>query len=63
LAGTTVLLPLVIVFGVCLLSFLFVGLMCRYPRWKPKLYSISEWELSEGKGLGGIRGGDEECPI
>uniref|UniRef100_A0A8C0XBP4 Tumor necrosis factor receptor superfamily member 1A n=1 Tax=Castor canadensis TaxID=51338 RepID=A0A8C0XBP4_CASCN len=40
LAGTTVLLPLVIVFGVCLLSFLFVGLMCRYPRWKPKLYSI-----------------------
>ncbi|XP_058138608.1 tumor necrosis factor receptor superfamily member 1A isoform X2 [Dasypus novemcinctus] len=38
--GTTVLLPLVIVFGLCLLSFSFIVLMCRYPRWKPKLYSI-----------------------
>uniref|UniRef100_A0A2K6GND8 TNF receptor superfamily member 1A n=1 Tax=Propithecus coquereli TaxID=379532 RepID=A0A2K6GND8_PROCO len=38
--GTTVLLPLVIFFGLCLLSFLFIGLMCRYPRWKPKLYGI-----------------------
>ncbi|KAI5126066.1 Tumor Necrosis Factor Receptor Superfamily Member 1A [Manis pentadactyla] len=38
--GTTVLLPLVIFFGLCLLSFVFIGLMCRYPRWKPKLHSI-----------------------
>ncbi|KAK2503610.1 hypothetical protein MC885_010328 [Smutsia gigantea] len=38
--GTTALLPLVIFFGLCLLSFVFIGLMCRYPRWKPKLYSI-----------------------
>ncbi|XP_069347278.1 tumor necrosis factor receptor superfamily member 1A isoform X2 [Eulemur rufifrons] len=38
--GTTVLLPLVIFFGLCLLSLLFIGLMCRYPRWKPKLYGI-----------------------
>nr|XP_036864936.1 tumor necrosis factor receptor superfamily member 1A isoform X5 [Manis javanica] len=39
-SGTTVLLPLVIFFGLCLLSFVFIGLMCRYPRWKPKLHSI-----------------------
>uniref|UniRef100_A0A8D2CZB1 TNF receptor superfamily member 1A n=1 Tax=Sciurus vulgaris TaxID=55149 RepID=A0A8D2CZB1_SCIVU len=39
-SGTTVLLPLVILFGLCLFSLLFIGLMCRYPRWKPKLYSI-----------------------
>ncbi|XP_005378816.1 PREDICTED: tumor necrosis factor receptor superfamily member 1A isoform X1 [Chinchilla lanigera] len=39
-SGTTVLLPLVIFFGLCLLVFLFISLMCRYPRWKPKLYSI-----------------------
>ncbi|KAM5262580.1 tumor necrosis factor receptor superfamily member 1A [Ctenodactylus gundi] len=39
-SGATVLLPLVILFGLCLLSFLLIGLMCRYPRWKPKLYSI-----------------------
>ncbi|XP_077025905.1 tumor necrosis factor receptor superfamily member 1A [Tamandua tetradactyla] len=38
--GTTVLLPLVIVFGLCLLSFFFILLLCRYRRWKPKLYSI-----------------------
>uniref|UniRef100_A0A4X1UU31 TNFR-Cys domain-containing protein n=1 Tax=Sus scrofa TaxID=9823 RepID=A0A4X1UU31_PIG len=38
--GTTVLLPLVIFFGLCLAFFLFVGLACRYQRWKPKLYSI-----------------------
>ncbi|XP_037701498.1 tumor necrosis factor receptor superfamily member 1A isoform X2 [Choloepus didactylus] len=38
--GTTVLLPLVIFFGLCLISFLFILLMCRYQRWKPKLYSI-----------------------
>ncbi|XP_006862823.1 PREDICTED: tumor necrosis factor receptor superfamily member 1A [Chrysochloris asiatica] len=37
--GTTVLLPLVILFGLCLLSF-FIGIMCRYQRWKSKLYSI-----------------------
>ncbi|XP_008047347.1 tumor necrosis factor receptor superfamily member 1A, partial [Carlito syrichta] len=39
-AGTTVLLPLVIFLGLCLLSLLFVVLICRYQRWKPKLYSI-----------------------
>ncbi|XP_060023121.1 tumor necrosis factor receptor superfamily member 1A isoform X2 [Lagenorhynchus albirostris] len=39
-AGTTVLLPLVIVFGLCLASFLLIVLACRYQRWKPKLYSI-----------------------
>ncbi|XP_023417933.1 tumor necrosis factor receptor superfamily member 1A isoform X2 [Cavia porcellus] len=38
--GTTVLLPLVIFLGLCLLSIFFIILMCRYPRWKPKLYSI-----------------------
>ncbi|XP_053413791.1 tumor necrosis factor receptor superfamily member 1A [Nycticebus coucang] len=37
---TSVLLPLVIFFGLCLLSLLFISLMCRYQRWKPKLYSI-----------------------
>ncbi|XP_035111382.3 tumor necrosis factor receptor superfamily member 1A isoform X2 [Callithrix jacchus] len=37
--GTTVLLPLVIFFGLCILS-LFIGLMYRHQRWKPKLYSI-----------------------
>ncbi|CAH7420136.1 tumor necrosis factor receptor superfamily member 1A [Phodopus roborovskii] len=38
--GTAVLLPLVIFLGLCLLSFIFISLMCRYPRWKPKVYSI-----------------------
>ncbi|XP_037370399.1 tumor necrosis factor receptor superfamily member 1A [Talpa occidentalis] len=38
--GTAVLLPMVIFLGVCLLSLLFVGIGCRYQRWKPKLYSI-----------------------
>uniref|UniRef100_A0A8C6FRP1 TNF receptor superfamily member 1A n=1 Tax=Moschus moschiferus TaxID=68415 RepID=A0A8C6FRP1_MOSMO len=38
--GTTVLLPLVIVFGLCLASFASVVLACRFQRWKPKLYSI-----------------------
>ncbi|XP_008588159.1 PREDICTED: tumor necrosis factor receptor superfamily member 1A [Galeopterus variegatus] len=38
--GTSVLLPLVIILGLCLLSLLFIGFMCRYQRWKPKLYSI-----------------------
>ncbi|XP_039074331.1 tumor necrosis factor receptor superfamily member 1A isoform X1 [Hyaena hyaena] len=36
--GTTVLLPLVIFFGICILSFS-IALMCRQ-RWKPKLFSI-----------------------
>ncbi|XP_012587779.1 PREDICTED: tumor necrosis factor receptor superfamily member 1A [Condylura cristata] len=39
-SGTAVLLPLVIFLGVCLLSLLFIGIGCRYQRWKPKLYSI-----------------------
>ncbi|XP_059969322.1 tumor necrosis factor receptor superfamily member 1A isoform X1 [Mesoplodon densirostris] len=38
--GTTVLLPLVIIFGLGLASFLLVVLACRYQRWKPKFYSI-----------------------
>lgn len=38
--GTEVLLPLVILFGLCLLSFLFMGLICQFQRWKPKLHSI-----------------------
>nr|XP_044995737.1 tumor necrosis factor receptor superfamily member 1A [Jaculus jaculus] len=38
-SGTSVLLPLVIFLGLCLASFLFAGLMCYYPRWKPGLYS------------------------
>ncbi|XP_064140781.1 tumor necrosis factor receptor superfamily member 1A isoform X1 [Loxodonta africana] len=37
--GTAVLLPLVILFGLGLLS-LFICIMCHYQRWKPKLYSI-----------------------
>lgn len=37
---TTVLLPLVIFLGLCLLSLLFLGFMYRFPRWKLKLYSI-----------------------
>lgn len=36
------LLPLVIFLGLCLLFFIFISLMCRYPRWKPSVYSISE---------------------
>ncbi|XP_027284127.1 tumor necrosis factor receptor superfamily member 1A isoform X2 [Cricetulus griseus] len=41
--GTPVLLPLVIFLGLCLLSFIFISLMCQYPRWKPKpkVYSIT----------------------
>ncbi|XP_057557403.1 tumor necrosis factor receptor superfamily member 1A isoform X2 [Hippopotamus amphibius kiboko] len=38
--GTTLLLALVIVFGLCLASFPLIVLACRYQRWKPKLYSI-----------------------
>lgn len=49
-SGTTVLLPLVIFFGLCLLFILFISLMCRYPRWKPKLYSIVCGKSVEKKG-------------
>lgn len=38
--GTTVLLPLVIFFGLCLLSLVSAGLICHFQRWKPKLHSI-----------------------
>ncbi|XP_036107607.1 tumor necrosis factor receptor superfamily member 1A [Molossus molossus] len=38
--GTTVLLPLVIFFGLCLLSLVSMGLICHFQRWKPKLQSI-----------------------
>ncbi|XP_070475070.1 tumor necrosis factor receptor superfamily member 1A isoform X1 [Equus przewalskii] len=38
--GATVLLPLVIFLGLCLLSLLSIGFLCRYRRWKPKLRSI-----------------------
>ncbi|XP_045682386.1 tumor necrosis factor receptor superfamily member 1A isoform X2 [Phyllostomus hastatus] len=38
--ATTVLLSLVIVFGVCLLFVFFMALICRSPRWKTKLHSI-----------------------
>lgn len=38
--GTAVLLPLVIFLGLCLLSFIFISLVCRYPRWRPEIYSI-----------------------
>ncbi|PNJ30210.1 TNFRSF1A isoform 10, partial [Pongo abelii] len=73
-SGTTVLLPLVIFFGLCLLSLLFIGLMYRYQRWKSKLYSIGEWGLWEGEGAGGSGGRrgwvrwtcveeGEECPL
>lgn len=39
------LLPLVIILGLCLLSFLFLGVIFHFPRWKLKLYSIGEWGL------------------
>lgn len=39
-SDTTVLLPLVIFLGLCLLSLLFMGLICRFQRWKLKLHSI-----------------------
>ena len=42
------LLPLVIFFGICVLSFS-IGLMCRYQRRKSKLFSIGEWGPWEGK--------------
>ncbi|KAB0395733.1 hypothetical protein E2I00_001514, partial [Balaenoptera physalus] len=52
--GTTVLLPLVIIFGLCLASFLLIVLACRYQRWKPKLYSITPTPIRnpEEGGLG-----------
>nr|XP_048300065.1 tumor necrosis factor receptor superfamily member 1A [Myodes glareolus] len=37
--GTEVLLPLVIFLGLCLLFFIFISLICRYPGWKPHVYS------------------------
>ncbi|XP_004643646.1 tumor necrosis factor receptor superfamily member 1A [Octodon degus] len=49
-SGTTVLLPLVIFFGLCLLFILFISLMCRYPRWKTKLYTILCGKSAEKKG-------------
>lgn len=39
-SGTAVLLPLVIFLGVCLLFFIFISLLCRYPHWRPSIYSI-----------------------
>lgn len=39
-SDTTMLLPLVIILGLCLLSFLFLGVIFHFPRWKLKLYSI-----------------------
>lgn len=59
------LLPLVILLGLCLLFFIFISLMCRYPRWKPQVYSHSEcglwgkWSWGGGrvdkvKGRGGL---------
>ncbi|KAM5332957.1 tumor necrosis factor receptor superfamily member 1A isoform 2-T2 [Glossophaga mutica] len=38
--ATTVLLSLVIIFGVCLLFVFFMGLICRFPRLKTKLHFI-----------------------
>lgn len=39
-SGTAVLLPLVIFLGLCLLFFIFISLLCRYPQWRPRVYSI-----------------------
>nr|AAK53564.1 tumor necrosis factor receptor 1 precursor [Rattus norvegicus]AAK53565.1 tumor necrosis factor receptor 1 precursor [Rattus norvegicus]AAK53566.1 tumor necrosis factor receptor 1 precursor [Rattus norvegicus]AAK53567.1 tumor necrosis factor receptor 1 precursor [Rattus norvegicus] len=39
-SGTAVLLPLVIFLGLCLLFFICVSLLCRYPQWRPRVYSI-----------------------
>lgn len=57
--GTAVLLPLVILLGLCLLFFIFISLMCRYPRWKPQVYShicgnsapVKEEEVERNKPL------------
>lgn len=44
--ATTVLLSLVIIFGVCLLFVFFMALICRSPLWKTKLqpFFFSKWE-------------------
>ncbi|XP_036924460.1 tumor necrosis factor receptor superfamily member 1A isoform X3 [Sturnira hondurensis] len=49
--ATTVLLSLVIVFGVCLLFVFFMALICCSPRWKAKLQTIlfSCWQNKSGK--------------
>ncbi|XP_038176456.1 tumor necrosis factor receptor superfamily member 1A isoform X3 [Arvicola amphibius] len=57
--GTAVLLPLVILLGLCLLFFIFISLMCRYPGWKPHVYShicgnsapVKEAEVERNKPL------------
>lgn len=57
--GTAVLLPLVILLGLCLLFFIFISLMCRYPGWKPQVYShicgnsapVKEAEVERNKPL------------
>ncbi|CAO2606653.1 Tumor necrosis factor receptor superfamily member 1A [Lemmus lemmus] len=43
--GTAVLLPLVIFLGLCLLFFIFISLMCRYPGWMPQVYSHTTNEM------------------
>ncbi|XP_007527905.1 tumor necrosis factor receptor superfamily member 1A isoform X2 [Erinaceus europaeus] len=48
-SATTMLLPLVIFFGFCILSLLFGIMVCRYQRWKPKLYSIVCGKQTPGK--------------
>lgn len=53
------LLPLVIFLGLCLLSFIFFSLMCRYPQWKLRIYSISECGLWGQRALVEIREGVE----
>lgn len=52
------LLPLVIFLGLCLLFFIFISLICRYPGWKPHVYSYSECGDSvggAGEGVGWTR--------
>lgn len=57
--GTAVLLPLVIFLGLCLLFFIFISLICRYPGWKPHVYSyicgnsapVKEAEVERNKPL------------
>lgn len=57
--GTEVLLPLVIFLGLCLLFFIFISLICRYPGWKPHVYSyicgnsapVKEAEVERNKPL------------
>lgn len=60
------LLPLVILFGLCLLFFIFFSLMCRYPGWKPQVYSHSEcglwgkWSWGGGR-VDKVEGGEALC--